>query len=246
MKKIVIAIPSYNNSKWFEKNLASVVTQNYPVEDFRAIYVDDCSPDKTGELVEKYIADNNLSSRIKLIRNETRKGAMRNLYDIIHSCEDDEIIVTLDGDDWFAHSEVLMKLDSVYSDPNCWMTYGQYQSWPDGNIGCSKQIPPPVTETNNFRRAPWCSSHLRSFYTWLFKKIEEKDLLDPKGNFYPMAWDLAMMFPMLEMSGPRAKFLSDILYIYNVENPINDYKINLQLQQGLEMVIRAKPRYQRM
>lgn len=56
---------------------------------------------------------------------------------------------------------------------------------------------------------------------------------------------LTMMFPMLEMAGHRSKFVSDILYIYNVANPINDSKVNIQLQQGLEKLIRAKRKYSR-
>jgi glycosyltransferase involved in cell wall biosynthesis len=244
MKKFVIVIPSYNNSQWYEKNLISVFNQDY--EKFRIMYTDDCSPDGTGELVEKYLTDNGLLGKVELTRNTERKGAMRNLYDMIHRCEDDEIIVTLDGDDWLAHSGVLQKLDSVYSDPNCWMTYGQYRSWPDNGIGCSKQIPVPVIETNSFRRAPWSSSHLRTYYAWLFKKIKEEDFIGTDGKFFAMAWDLAKMFPMLEMAGHRAKFISEVLYIYNVANPINDSKVNLQLQQGTEHLIRGRQAYSRM
>lgn len=243
MKKIVIIIPSYKNSQWYERNLASVMAQNY--ENFRAVYIDDCSPDNTGELVEQYIAKNNFGHKIKLIRNSVRVGAMQNLYEAIHSCEDDEIIVTLDGDDWLAHPEVLTRIDSLYSDPNVWMTYGQYRSWPDNGIGCSRQIPTQVIEGNSFRSYGWCSSHLRSFYTWLFKKIKKEDFLDSFGKFYPSAWDLALMFPMLEMSGYRSKFIPDVLYIYNVDNPINDFKVDLGLQQRLEKNIRSKKRYDR-
>jgi glycosyltransferase involved in cell wall biosynthesis len=244
MKKIAIVIPSYNNRQWYKRNLFSLCAQDY--DNFRAIYADDCSTDKTGELVEKFIVDNNLGNRIHLIRNPVRVGAMQNLYNLIHSCDDNEIIVILDGDDWFAHNGVLKKINEVYSDSNCWMTYGQYISWPDNVLGYSRQIPPYITETNNFREYEWCTSHLRSFYTWLFKLIKKDDLISPYGNFYLMAWDQAMMFPMLEMSGHRAKFISDVLYIYNAANPINDSKVNRQLQYNLETIIRTQKRYDRL
>jgi glycosyltransferase involved in cell wall biosynthesis len=244
MKEIIILIPSYNNRQWYKHNLVSLCTQDY--DNFRAIYVDDCSSDKTGELVEKFIVDNNLTHRIHLIRNPVRVGAMQNLYNMIHRCGDDEIVIILDGDDWFAHDAVLKKIDEVYSDSNCWMTYGQYVSWPDNIPGYSRQIPHHITETNNFREYEWCSSHLRSFYAWLFKLIKEQDLISPCGTFYRMAWDQAMMFPMLEMSGHRAKFISDVLYIYNSANPINDSRVNRQLQRKFEMVIRLQKRYDRL
>ena len=52
-KPIVIVIPSYNNKDWYEKNLKSVLTQNY--KNYRIIYLDDVSTDRTGELIKKFI-----------------------------------------------------------------------------------------------------------------------------------------------------------------------------------------------
>jgi glycosyltransferase involved in cell wall biosynthesis len=244
MKKIAVIIPSYNNRRWYERNLSSVVAQDY--HNFRVIYVDDCSSDSTGELVEQFIADRNSGSLIHLIRNPVRLGALQNLYNTIHTCDDDEIIILLDGDDWFAHDGVLQKVDQVYANSDCWMTYGQYRSWPDNGIGFSKEIPHDVIETNRFRENEWCSSHLRSFYAWLFKSIKVEDLISPFGTFYDMAWDQAIMFPMLEMAGYRAKFIGEILYIYNAANPINDWKVDRQLQRSLETVIRRQQRYDRL
>ena len=54
-KKIVILIPSYNNSRWYKENLDSIINQNY--SNYRIVYVDDCSPDNTGQLVETYIKE---------------------------------------------------------------------------------------------------------------------------------------------------------------------------------------------
>ncbi len=73
-----------------------------------------------------------------------------------------------------------------------------------------------------------------------------EDLISPYGAFYCMAWDQAMMFPMLEMSGHRAKFISEVLYIYNAANPLNDCKVDRQLQRSLETVIRMQKRYDRL
>ncbi|MBF6571350.1 MAG: glycosyltransferase family 2 protein [Candidatus Binataceae bacterium] len=244
MRKIAIIIPSYNNRQSYERNLSSVVAQDY--HDFRVIYVDDCSSDGTGELVEQFIVDRNSGNLIRLIRNPVRVGALQNLYHAIHMCDDNEIVILLDGDDWFAHNGVLNKINEVYTNPDCWMTYGQYRSWPDNMIGYSKEIPSDIIDTNNFRENEWYSSHLRSFYAWLFKSIKMEDLIGPDGAFYQMAWDQAIMFPMLEMSGPQAKFISEVLYIYNAANPINDCKVDRQLQRTLETIIRTQKRYKRL
>src|SRR3989304_7228452 len=104
MKKIVVVIPSYKNENWCDKNLQSVFSQNYL--NFRVLYTNDCSPDGTAQLVQRFIDNYNISDKIKFINNSERLGAMHNLYNMIHSCEDDEIVVTLDGDDMLAHTHV--------------------------------------------------------------------------------------------------------------------------------------------
>src|ERR1700722_873323 len=112
-KKFVIVIPSYNNARWYERNLQSVLSQNYT--DFRVIYVDDCSPDSTGDLVEAYLEKNDADHKVHLIKNSNRRGPLHNLYTMIYMSDDDEIIVTLDGDDWLPDNDVLTRLNEVYS-----------------------------------------------------------------------------------------------------------------------------------
>src|SRR5690242_8244224 len=111
-KSLVIIIPSYNNQRYYKQNLDSVFYQLY--DNYRVIYIDDCSNDGTYNLVNDYIENlpgqicsawEHLSrdlakeSRITFIRNKQRLGALQNLYNAIHSCKDYEIVITLDGDD---------------------------------------------------------------------------------------------------------------------------------------------------
>jgi len=240
-KKFVIVIPSYKNSQWCIKNINSALGQNY--SQYRIIFVDDCSPDNTFAKVSEIVANSLKKDIVSISRNTERKGALHNLYDMIHSCADDEIILTLDGDDWLFNADVLNKLNGVYAN-DVWITYGQYQNSTDGAIGISRAIPMHVINNNSFRQAPWSASHLRTFYAWLFKKIRKEDLMHG-GKFYSMSWDLMIMFPMLEMAGDHSQFIPDILYVYNMENPINDHKVNVKLQQQLDREVRQKLRYPR-
>ncbi len=239
-KPFVIVIPSYNNQKWYAHNLQSVLYQNYT--NFRVIYTDDCSPDGTGDLVEEYLIHNDPDNKIALIKNQTRKGALHNLYNMIHSCNDDEIIVTLDGDDWFSDDNVLSRLNEVYSSGEIWLTYGQFQLHPSGIRGWASPMPDYIVENNAFRDFQHLPTHLRTFYAWLFKEIKLEDLLY-LGKFYSMTWDMAMMFPMIEMAGKRHQFISDIMYIYNDENSISDHHVSRQLQAYLAQLIKKKKRY---
>ena len=241
-KKFVVVIPSYKNSQWCIQNITSALNQNY--NQFRIIFTDDCSPDDTFSRVRDVVNSSSKGKIVTLIQNSNRLGALHNLYNMIHSCQDDEIILTLDGDDWFPDNEVLNKLNAVYSNDGIWMTYGQYKNSTDGQSGVAQPYPQHIIDSNQFRHHVWGASHLRTFYSWLFKKIRKEDLMQ-HGTFFPMTWDFAIMLPMLEMSGSHSKFLGDILYVYNMDNPINDHKVNINLQHNLDAHIRGMAKYSR-
>jgi len=239
-KKIVVVIPSYKNKQWYRKNLDSIRTQNY--SNYTVIYVNDCSPDGTGELVKNYIQEYKLEEKFQLIDNETRIGALANLYKSIYSCKNDDIIVTVDGDDWLAHRNVLKMINGVYQDPNVWLTYGQYKAV-KGKYWYCTNFPLHIVKNNKFRYKSAFISHLRTFYAGLFKLIKTEDLMY-NGEFYSMTWDKAMMFPMIEMTGGKFKCIRSILYMYNDINPINDHKVDEELQKHLSEVVLAKKPYQ--
>ncbi len=243
MKKFCIVIPSYNNELYCEKNLASVLCQNY--SNYRIIYTDDCSSDKTVEKVEEIISKSTKLKYFTLIKNKERIGAMENLYNMINSCEDDEIAITVDGDDWMVGKNILNKLNEIYSNEDIWMTYGQHKRTDNMPYDLSAQYPKDIIATNSFRSYKWSASHLRTFYSWLFKKLKKEDLMHD-GKFYSMTYDLAMMFPMLEMSGSRSKFIDEVFYVYNRDNVINDNKVSLKTQLNFDKIIRNKPKYQKL
>lgn len=240
-KQFVVIIPSYNNEQWYFLNLASVLSQKYP--HFRIIYINDASSDKTLEKVQQFIDEFDTAQKITLINNSERKGACANFYYAIHSCKPNEIIVMLDGDDWFADENVLSILNRAYSNPSVWITYGQFKEFPSGNLGSARPLPQWVIENQSYREYDWVTTHLRTFYAFLFHKIKKEDLMYQE-TFFSMAWDLAIMFPILEMAGEHSKFISDILYIYNRATPINDNKVNVQLQRHLDQVIHKMAKYQ--
>jgi glycosyltransferase involved in cell wall biosynthesis len=239
-KPLVIVIPSYNNKDWYQYNLESVLKQEY--ENFRVIYLDDASTDETGRLVREYLADKDVKNRVTLIENEERVGALANIYRAVWRCSPAEIVVTVDGDDWLSHEFVLQRINEAYADPDVWMTYGQFNTFPEGLGFGAQPLPEWVIQEGSFRSYDWVTTHLRTFYAGLFQKINKEDLLY-KDRFFPVTWDLGFMFPMLEMSGTHSRFIPHVLYIYNVATPLSDNKLQRELQQTLETFIRKQKRY---
>ncbi|MCL4360897.1 glycosyltransferase family 2 protein [Candidatus Dependentiae bacterium] len=237
----VIVVASYNNKDFCEWNLQTIYEQDY--DNYEVRYVDDCSTDGTDILVNDIITKRNQWHRTKFIRNEKRYGShVRNQYYQIHDCKDDDVIVIVDGDDGLAHPGVLKYLDNIYSNPNIWMTYGQFIEKNSGNLGYNVRISRGVILKNDFRSFGSMPTHLRTFKAWLFKKIKKKDLLY-EGDFYKMTGDMSFMLPMLEMAGKHSKFISEVLYIYNDNNPISDHRVDWDLQKKLNKHIRSLPKY---
>jgi glycosyltransferase involved in cell wall biosynthesis len=267
-KPMVIVIPSYNNIQWYEANLTSIFTQKYT--NYRCIYINDQSTDGTGEAVRNYLDQRNIDyqeiffddrlienlveknekliqliKEVKcpfiLVHNLHRCSALANLYRAIYSCQNDEIIVTVDGDDWLYGDQVLKELNEIYSLRDIWFTHGRLIEYPSGIASWCEPVPPEIIQDNEFRKFK-CPSHLRTFYTWLFKKIKLEDFLY-KGNFFTMAWDMAIMYPIAEMAGFHQAFISQVNYVYNMANQINDNKVDPQLQRDLDQFIRNRPPY---
>lgn len=223
-KPFVIVITSFNNKEWYVRNLDSVFAQRY--DNYRVIYIDDCSQDGTSSCVKEYVSAHNQSHRFTLIENKEWQSQMVNHIKGVSLCQDDEIVVHIDGDDWFAHEGVLELLNKIYTKWDVWLTYGQYQTWPQGEIGGSRPVPESVVKSNSYRAFGFYYSHPRTFYAWLFKKIQLKDLMY-KGSFVPTAPgpDFVFMFPMMEMAGAHALFIPDILYRWNRINAVSQHNI---------------------
>ena len=151
----------------------------------------------------------------------------------------------LDGDDWLASANVLEKLNDTYNAEDCWMTFGSYVEYPKNVRGkFAKKISDDIIDKNLFRESEWMSSHLRTFRHKLWEKIDKQDFVfSQTDKFYKAAWDLAFVFPMLEMAGQKAKYVKDILYIYNRSNPLNEDKINHNVQLTEEQEVRKKQKY---
>lgn len=241
--KFLIVMPFYNAQKWVSKSIKSVKLQNY--NNFHCIVADDCSTDESYEICKQAIGDD---ARFTLIRSETNLGPLGNAYEaaIKFGKSKDDIVVILDGDDFFYSPNTLQIISDTYDSNKCWMTYGSYINLSNKKIGkFSRKVPDRVIQENLFRNYEWCTSHLRSYKFGLLQKVNREDLLDENGVYIRAAGDLALMFPLLEMSAEHSKFIKEILYIWNDLNEMNEHKTKRDLQLKSERYVRNKAKYNR-
>ena len=91
---VSILTPAYKAEPYIGQAIESVLAQTMP--DWELIIVEDCSPDKTAQVVEQYLGD----PRIKLIRNEQNLGECGSRNRALDAAQG-EWITLLDADDWY-------------------------------------------------------------------------------------------------------------------------------------------------
>ena len=233
-----IIVPVFNAEKYLEKCLNSIIKQSY--KNFQVKVVDDCSTDSSYEIASNMCAN---YKNFDIYRNKRRLGALNNISKLLSLKVKDPsktIDILLDGDDYLYSGDVLNIVYERYLKSNCLITYGSHLS----SKGVRGKIYPwLIRKFNLYRKYFWYASHLRTFRHDLWLSVNPNDLLDKNGRYFSVAWDLAIMFPMLEMAGSRQEFLQELLYAYNDQNPICDHKIRRKEQILAAREIRRKKRY---
>ncbi|ETW97267.1 MAG: hypothetical protein ETSY1_23335 [Candidatus Entotheonella factor] len=221
------------------KCLDSIKRQTYP--HWEAYVTIDPHGDRTFECAQ---VEKGGDERITVTQNTDSLYSTANLVRAIDrsQAEPEDVIVTLDGDDWFSSEEVLRIIVRTYTTFDCWLTYGSWvPNFDDGYVGQWPAYPEGITD---FRARRYLATQVKTWKKWLWDLIDDRDLRDENGQYFRATGDQAVMFPMLEMSGThRAKHISDILMIYNRATPYSADKTKYREMKQNEAYIRSKPAY---
>ena len=221
------------------KSLASLRTQTYARWE-AYVTVDHCG-DKT---LEEAVRGKEKDDRIRITQNESRLYSTANLVRAIERSRagPEDIIVILDGDDWFHTDDALQIIVDTYAEHDCWMTYG---SWVSNVAHIVGRLPAYPEGATDFRQMEWLATAVRTWKKWLWDLVDDKDLRDENGQYFSVVEDLAVMLPMLEMSGTRkARHISEVLMLYNRANPACVGNIKRSEMEQAAQNIRGKRPYQ--
>ncbi len=218
-----IVSTALNAEKWIGKCISSVQAQTF--SNYTHVIIDADSDDQTEEVaLECSLHDPR--GQVSVLHNKERLSSLQNCWEIWRDLPDDEIIVWLDGDDWFAHDRALEVLALAYAHPSePWLTYGQFM-FSDGEVGFAAPYPPGARA----RYMDWRATHLKTFRAGLVKRLSLQYLdavatateipppgclLRPDGQWVSYACDKAVMWPLLEMAGARYTCIYQVLSVYN-------------------------------
>jgi len=230
-KEIGIITAVYNAENYIEKCILSVAQQNYKW--YTMYIVDDASTDNTVSVARRTI--DSLPQEIRhnfvLILNDENVGAVANHYKVINEyMGEEDFFMILDGDDWLVNNPNIFHYYNNLYHEGAEFTYGSCWSLADNIPLIAQEYPPQVKANKAYRehKFNWNMpyTHLRTFHCKLLRGLKETDLL-VDGEWPKAGGDTALFYYLIEAAEPEKVIcITDIVYVYNDKNPLNDYKIN--------------------
>lgn len=210
-KSFVICIFSLENSPPSEKTLRSIFEQSYT--NFRVVYLIQSPSDTYLKEAEELASQLGYSNRIIFKKSRSDEQLFQSFYQTIHSCKDEEVIIHLDNNDWFANSNVLATLNQAYKDPDVWLLYGDSLEYPSlKQQGLSPVINSALREFKA-SKSPWMLSHLKTYYAGLLKQVTpSSEGLEKKALTKD---DKMLMLSLLKIGKWHVRFIPDVLYVHN-------------------------------
>jgi len=233
--KFIVYSSGYNCAEYIKLHMSMINKQTY--KNFIHIIVDDCSTDNTYNEINKYITSNTF-----IYKSTQNNGWLQNSTKFL-IVNPNDIIILVDLDDWLAHDHVLERINKIYNETDCWLTYGSYLML-SRNVMLGREYPENIVKEKKFREHEWLAYHPQTFKGFLWLNLDKDYFKDIDGKYMRACYDQTILLPMLEMCPyNKIKFIKEYLYVYNDGNPLNIDRLNETYQKSCEAYTRSLPRY---
>lgn len=207
MPKVSILVPVYGVEKYIDRCARSLSEQT--LDDIEFIFVDDCTPDKSIEVLNRVLEEYpNRKSQVKILRHDKNQGlpiARQTGLKIASG----EFIIHCDSDDWVdvtMYEKMYNKAIEEGSDVVvCDYVVTDGETIKKSVKGCGDTDVSNIIQRMLFQRDPW------SLWNKLFKRsVCYKDLIYPEVN---MGEDMALCIQMM-LHCKRISYISGLYYNY--------------------------------
>ena len=139
---VSIIIPVYQAQEYIQETIETIKKQTY--KNWEAIFIDDCSTDKSSEIIEKEI-----SNKIRLIKLKQNKGPACARNKGLDLCNG-RYICFLDADDLWAKDKIEKQVKFM-KEKNCAFSYTSYYYITSKGEKCSKKV--EIPQKLNYKQA---------------------------------------------------------------------------------------------
>ena len=250
---ISIIVPCYNVEKYLPKCVESILAQTY--KNLEIFLVDDGSPDRCGEICDKYATKD---SRIKVIHKEN--GGLSDARNVAIDVAQGEYITFVDSDDYVAEDYVAV-LYKLITENDCQMSVCWYRAFKEGTeptttvfneqdvtvLGRDEALKSMFYQ-KTFDTAAWAKMYHRSLFEcirypkgWLFEDLPTTYLLIKKCK--KVAFSHYMSYYYLLRNGSIEgepfnikKYDSCVKIISQLKHDKNEFPHNIQKALNCRMV----------
>lgn len=220
MPKVSVLVPVYGVEKYIERCVRSLFEQT--LDDMEFIFVDDCTPDRSIDIlktiIEEYrlrFAEKKYSVRIERMSTNSGLAAVRRHG--IQFCTGD-FIAHCDSDDWVDLNMYQRMYEQVIKEKAdvivCDYVSTDGMTYTFRHTGCHKMTPVSFIESCLFQRDAW------SLCNKLFnRKVCYKDLVYPEGA---MGEDMALTIQLLYNCRTLSYLPEPFYYYYKNRNSITN------------------------
>lgn len=229
--KVSVIVPVWNVEKWIGRCIESVLGQNY--DDLELIVVDDCTPDRSIDIVEKMCSQS--SRDVRIVRREKNGGLSAARNSGIKVATGD-CLYFLDSDDAFHSNGALTGLVRAMRDNDAQCVIGNYERISDsGESYVSRQYG---------RKATYEGSGVVSAYergdipVMAWNKLVSRALMDDAGLWFAEGLvneDELWTFKLV-VNCPKVVLTGEPTYAYYVrQGSIMTHNDSMRLRSSLKI-----------
>lgn len=188
MPLISVIMSVYNEDAYLEESMKSILNQT--LTDFEFIIVDDCSVDKTSEIIKSF-----RDPRIKIVNNKTNMGLTKNLNKALKMSKG-EFIARMDGDDICMPDRLYKQVDYMRRHPQYMLTGCQTRTFGEQNMTwCLKDDPEklkimmlirPALAHPTFMMRRELVFEKGFFYDESYKSAQDYEFAQRVSEYYPI------------------------------------------------------------
>ena len=205
-KRFCVIAPTYNAEKTARQAILSLAAQSY--QNWKLIVIDDVSTDDTRRTIlqlshalglYRYGSDD--TNKVQLISNEKKKWEIENTLIGLSMCNDDDIIVRLDMDDYLINTTVFEQLARIYDEnPEVDAIWTNHMWFSEKDGLTNTNISAPMARGVDPYRHPWVSSHMKTWRKHVSNGVSDANYRGEDGKYFTRIGDQAFYLPVLKLA----------------------------------------------
>lgn len=208
---ISVIIPIYNVENYIERCVASIASQTF--RDFEVIFVDDCSPDASMEVLHAVLGKSSIKN-FKIVKHDTNQGLAVSRVDGLKAAQG-HYVIHVDSDD-YVHPRYLEKLYEAAIGSDADMVMCDFYEFTLHDVVEKKRHLPE--QRNELVKGLLTGEVANSVWTKLVKRslIFDHEIFQIPGLNY--LEDKSVSFRIAYFAN-KVVHIAEPLYYYNIANP---------------------------